>query len=98
LLNSWTNIGTPYKNAGYFKDSIGIVHLCGVITGGTATLGTQVFVLPAGYRPASTLILGAQNNGVYRRFDLENFGAFKFGEAGTNGYISLDGITFRAEQ
>ncbi|MCP4710447.1 MAG: hypothetical protein GY869_17630 [Planctomycetes bacterium] len=49
--NSWINYGSGYNPAQYFKDSMGIVHLRGLVK--NVTLGQTVFTLPAGYRPAS---------------------------------------------
>jgi S-layer homology domain len=52
--NGWHNFDPGYSQAGFFKDALGIVHLQGFITG---TSGTTAFTLPAGYRPAKSLVL-----------------------------------------
>ena len=53
--NSWENsAGTvPFalEGAGFYKDREGVVHLKGVVRGGSP--GTTIFQLPAGFRPAS---------------------------------------------
>ena len=52
LLNSWVNYAGTFATVGYMKDTLGFVHLKGVIKTGTTTIGTVLFTLPAGYRPA----------------------------------------------
>lgn len=62
LLNGWTNVGGNDATLQYFKDSTGIVHIKGVVTGGTAT---QIFTLPEGYRPnkiIGNMVYGIPNN------------------------------------
>lgn len=54
-LNGWTAV-TPWPVM-FFKDSLGNVHLKGRITGGDASTGTNLFSLPAGYRPTESTIL-----------------------------------------
>jgi hypothetical protein len=55
LLNSWKNHGDTanYKQsvAGYRKHADGTVELTGLVDGGA--VGTNIFNLPAGYRPAN---------------------------------------------
>jgi len=46
--NYWVEVGLPYNPAGYFKDSMGVVHLRGSINGGL----NEIFALPTGYGPA----------------------------------------------
>jgi hypothetical protein len=53
--NGWTNFGTSWSEAGFFKDGLGFVHLKGTISSGT--LNTTAFTLPAGYRPAKNLFV-----------------------------------------
>lgn len=45
LLNGWSGV------ARYYKDEFGTVHATCSISGGIATSGTVLFVLPEGYRP-----------------------------------------------
>lgn len=51
LTNSWVDFGTPYAAAKYMKDSMGFVHIKGLVKSGAA--GNSIFTLPAGYRVAS---------------------------------------------
>src|SRR5262245_7495941 len=52
--NSWKNAPPSgplvFENAGFYKDHEGIVHLKGVVQGGSPAI---IFHLPAGYRPAN---------------------------------------------
>jgi len=53
LENGW--VQTSSEDAvlpKYFKNKFGHVFVRGVITSGTTTNGTQIFNLPAGYRPS----------------------------------------------
>lgn len=93
LVNSWINYGAPYDVAGYRKDSFGFVHLKGLIKSGTATAGTVLFTLPAGYRPGATGLFDAQSNGSLGRVDVNSSGQVTI-QVGTNAWISLNGITF----
>lgn len=105
LLNSWTNFDAGANaQAGYYKDDLGIVHLRGLIKGGTTTAGTKVLTLPVGYRPSATIrfpvntvsgvstiassLAGVANNGDLL-VDSTPWG---------NTYVALDGISFRSEQ
>ena len=54
--NSWENVPAApfsFENAGFYKDREGVVHLKGVVKGGS----NIIFHLPAGYRPASGKVL-----------------------------------------
>jgi hypothetical protein len=101
LLNSWVNFGGGYTEAGYLKDSMGFVHLRGVIKSGTITAGTILFNLPAGFRPSKTNIFPSISSvgtvvNVAMEISIEGnvrIGAFDAGAT----FLSLDGITFFAE-
>lgn len=54
LLNSWANV-SGYQTAGYSRSADGIVRLHGTIDTGTKSAGTDLFVLPAGFRPAAKI-------------------------------------------
>ncbi|WP_424097829.1 hypothetical protein [Moorena producens] len=92
LQNGWVNFGRPYNNAGYFKDSLGIVHLKGLVKNGTAN---TIFTLPAGYRPAARELHSvATYNNAMGRVDIAPDGRVER-VTGSTLWISLDGITFR---
>lgn len=94
--NSWVNYGTPYRDAGYWKDPFGVVHLRGVIKDGT--LAATAFTLPSGYRPTDTclFLLKSQGAGIGRA-SIGNDGQVNIADVtgGANTLMALDGITFR---
>jgi len=94
FANGWRNYSNTYNPAAYFKDSMGIVHLRGLVKLGT--IRKHVFTLPAGYRPARReLHVACTYNNVSGRVDILTNGQV-LPWAGSNKWISLDGITFRA--
>jgi len=102
LQNDWVRYDNTYNPPSYFKDSVGIVHLRGLVR--TGTMRTAIFTLPSEYRPefrelfaTSSAIPSATvtNGSGYGRLNINSDGQVIPWE-GTNGWISLDGITFRA--
>ena len=90
----WVNHGGTYNDAGYFKDSQGIVHLKGLLKGGKVEV--TIFTLPSGYRPeARQLHPVYTHQGFIGRLDIFMDGRV-FLTDGMSGFLSLDGITFRA--
>ena len=94
LLNGWVAFGQELATAQYFKDNIGMVHLRGIVKGGTVYV---VFNLPVGYRPSATVYIPTVSNGV--------FGYLTIGDDGivcavsySSEWVSLENITFRAEK
>jgi hypothetical protein len=99
FAGTWADYGGSYDAAGYFKDTVGIVHLRGLVKSGGAFPST-IFTLPAGYRPnghqsfsVPSYIGGAdsgagvvivQSDGLVRA------------SVGSDTYIGLNGISFRA--
>lgn len=91
--NSWANYDTANFNAaGYYKDPLGRVWLRGLVKDGT---GPVIFTLPAGYRPYRTEIHVCSSNSAYGEARVNVAGEVVF-QVGSNTWISLDGITFRA--
>jgi hypothetical protein len=94
FANGWRNYNKGYNPAGYFKDSMGIVHLRGLVKLGT--ISKHIFTLPAGYRPARReLHVACTSPNHSGRVDIRTNGQV-VPVAGSNNWISLDGITFRA--
>ena len=52
LLNGWTN-REYYQSAKYYKDDMDIVHLEGVVNGGSSGI---IFNLPEGFRPKDQIL------------------------------------------
>lgn len=97
LINSWANYEGGFSIAGYFKDQFGLVHLRGIVKDGSAD--TNIFVLPAGYRPAYINVFAgmtfASTTKTLGRIDVLADGSVLFKSGGTD-FVSLDGIIFRA--
>jgi hypothetical protein len=95
----WTNYGSSYSGAQFFKDSIGIVHLRGMIKAPAPAVGTIVFTLPAGYRPAHQELFGvacAPNPPNSARVDIRTNGALIVSACNDPRWVTLSGITFQA--
>ncbi|WP_096224903.1 pentapeptide repeat-containing protein [Geobacillus sp. FJAT-46040] len=94
LLNGWVNYGSGYETASYYKDALGFIRLKGLIKGGT--MGAAAFVLPAEFRPSARKIFTVLTAGGVGRVDIDTSGNVLIMNYGTasNGWVSLDGITF----
>ena len=79
LQNSWADLGSPSQTARYRKDMNGIVHVQGTIASGTTTVGTLIFTLPAGYRPAATLQIVVLAQSGLAHVDVASDGTVKVG-------------------
>jgi hypothetical protein len=93
---AWVNYdSTNYQVVSFCKDILGFVHLRGAAKNGTA--GTSIFTLPAGYRPAKTLGFPIAAGASTSALEVTSAGAVgPYGAVG-NTYISLNGISFKAE-
>lgn len=86
-----------FNPPGFFKDSLGIVHLRGMVGGGNIQLG--IFQLPEGYRPAFRELHIVMATDTVGRVDIRTDGVVLpvIGPINKDSsYLSLDGITFRA--
>ena len=92
---------------GYFKDSLGIVHLKGNLsrTSGGVGVGIPVdlMTLPAGFRPALSQYFELYSNNAAGSPDvscallIENTGAVRlYDPACDTRFVALNGVTFRA--
>jgi lysophospholipase L1-like esterase len=96
LNNSWVNYDTANgRNPGYYKDQMGIVHLQGMIKGGTTTANTNMFVLPVGYRPSKAVWFPVATNTGFGTLSIDSATGIVAFQSGGNGWLSLDGLTFR---
>lgn len=94
--NSWVDYDTTLWGGGqYYKDSLGIVHMRGLIKGGTAGSGITVGTLPVGYRPQTfnQLFLVATND-VYGRLEVHPDGTVVTGAGISVIWVSLANIHF----
>jgi hypothetical protein len=93
--NGWATYGAQYSPARYIKDDLGVVHLDGLVQGGT--IGASIFTLPAGFRPAYQQIHAAVTNpNTIGRLDITTAGAV-LPSTGSNVWFSIAGATFLAE-
>jgi len=99
--NGWVNYGSGFPPCTYWKDAMGIVHLEGLVQGGT--INATVFTLPAGYRPGvlsgagSIMFATTQATPVSicdLRIDYNGNLAQSGSPAGSNGWLNLNGIQF----
>lgn len=98
LLHGWANFGAGNADAQFYKDSLGVVRLRGVIKSGTTTPGTTIFTLPAGYRPVVNNPVACTANGAHCELTINASGNVDTAAGASAVYTSLAGITFRAEQ
>lgn len=96
LQNGWVAYG-GFSSPQYTKTSDGLVSLKGLIRAGSTGAGTTLFTLPAGYRPVDRSLITNASSGNYARLDVMPDGRVLF-MVGSNGWYSLDGITFVGEQ
>lgn len=96
LLNGWVNADPANTRLiGYFKDNEGVVHLQGRAYHSPAT-SSKILTLPAGMRPNNVIyvaaVVGSADPG-YVRVDPD-------GSVSTivTNEVSLEGVTFRADQ
>lgn len=100
--NGWLNLGATFTTAAYRKEN-SVVRLRGVVRSGTLDAGggaaATIFTLPAGFRPEQRhMFASASASGgvdAHGRIDVDTDGTVK-AIAGSNVFLSLDLITFRA--
>lgn len=96
LVNSWVNYGAPFALAAYYKDTLDVVHLRGVVKAGSAN--SAILTLPIGYRPAHDMVFSAiDGTGTGIRMDVRAVDGVVGSLYGpvNNSYFSLDTVTFR---
>jgi hypothetical protein len=97
LLTGWSSVA-GWASASYMKDPQGLVHLRGLLRRNSSTAASNVFTLPAGYRPTATLQFPARcGNDVLCYIHVNTNGNVDFGgpataDPGTS--LTLDGIDF----
>lgn len=97
MTNGWVTYDGTYNPPGYMKDSLGFVHLRGLIKNGTD--GTSMFTLPAGYRPEYRELLAGASEDHYGRIDVTTAGqVIPSATTTAPGWVCIDGLTFKAFQ
>jgi len=102
LQNSWVNYDTTFGMAdtSFVRKIAGIVYFRGLIKSGTTTSYTTIFTLPKGWRPAinQIFVCSCTTSGYWELRVLSN-GTVQTGAiAPTNGWTSLSGVSFIADQ
>jgi cytoskeletal protein CcmA (bactofilin family) len=99
LEEGWQNTTNWLEPVGYFKDSLGIVHL----KGGTRTQhdnrNKHIFTLAKGYRPAGSVyyvVATVSTRTAIVQINKLNRGRVVLNSAPADDVYILDGITFRA--
>lgn len=93
--NGWRNLGGGFRNVAYAVDAQGIVHLRGIVSGGTS--GTEAFALPSSLTNVGTFIITPVETGTEIGFLQIGNGKLipkdQSGSAVTEG-TDLDGVTW----
>lgn len=96
--NSWQayDSGTTWGGAEFMKDSLGFVHIRGLVKRSTGSNAT-IFTLPAGYRPNRHVLFAGYGTAGVNRVDVNDTGeVFIQANAGAS-YNTLNMIIFKAE-
>lgn len=98
LTNGWIPFdaeGSGYFNPAYMKDALGFVHLRGIVKSGT--IGTSIFTLPLGFRPAALFHQICDTAGLNVKGVVEiGFDGNVMATTGVSNYMCLDSLTFEA--
>ena len=95
--NSWVSYDPATYPAQYMKDSFGFVHLRGTVKSGT--LNQAIFTLPVGFRPTLAMLLPFKSDIVASEYiEITNDGVVAYHGVSSPTWVSLDSITFQAEQ
>jgi translation elongation factor EF-G len=98
LTNGWVSYSqtgdSNWAKPAFYKDNMGIVHVKGLISNGT--INTTCAILPAGYRPKDQIIRTCvTGDNSVQRMDIDPAGNIT-AVSGSSGFVSLDGLSFRA--
>jgi hypothetical protein len=97
FTNSWDSAGSPYANAGFYKDPFGRVWFAGAIDSGAS--GNAAFTLPVGFRPKGTILVPVVTLGTSPsnpHLVITSAGVVTPTGVGTTPIVSLESISFRA--
>lgn len=97
LQHGWRQYHSSYSSPQYIKASDGLVSIKGLIKSGSTGAGTVIATLPVGYRPLARSLFAVVSSNAWGRLDIQPNGDLLF-QSGSNGWFSLDGVTFYADQ
>ncbi len=94
---NWSNAEPFFESVGFWKDPGEVVHLQGTAQGSPGPLGNDIFILPAGYRPAAQRQFVIPTClGDFVLLEIEAGGAVHLPAlASSEPCVSLDGVNFR---
>ena len=93
FTNSWTNFGSNWAPASFWRDPLGFVHLRGLIKSGV--VDSAAFTLPPGFRPKVNEVFGTVSNAAIGRVDVLTDGTVVPAAPSNNAWVALGGIHFR---
>lgn len=93
LSGTWVPYSAGYEDPGYYKETFSRVNISGMVKNGGG--GSVIANLPAGYRPKARLVFVVMTDTGVGRVDVLGTGDIQHVSGGT-GFVSLNGITFRA--
>jgi hypothetical protein len=91
--NGWVKASVESEPIGYWRDSQGMVHLEGAISGGG--VNSMAFNLPIGYRPLHDNLFVVNSNDAFGQVRINPNGDV-IPRLGNNARFDLSGISFRA--
>ena len=95
LANSWVQYdNAAIHNVAYYKNTLATVYLRGLMKNGI--IGQPAFSLPAGYRPLKNIYFPIVSNSAFGYVLVLSTGSVT-AMVGNNSFVSLSGISFRAE-
>jgi hypothetical protein len=92
--NAWADFGAPWATVAYYKDSMNVVHLRGMMTAGV--IAATAFTLPAGFRPLANEYFSVASNGAFASVFITPAGDVTV-QVGSNVWVSLSGVSFRTD-
>lgn len=95
--SGFSNYGGGYSTAAFCRMPDGTVRLKGTFKNAGSAVTSAIFTLPAGYRPLEILSFPAQCNNAFGEVRVTSAGGIAV-VVGNTTFLSLDGMTFRAEQ
>ena len=98
LQNSWTAYGSVFSTPQYTKGSDNLVTLKGLLSPGSTSTGTTVTTLPVNFRPKERILFTTAGSAAHTRLDILPTGEVRIQSSPGGSWLSLDGVTFLAEQ
>ena len=99
LLNGWAVFSANDIQPGYYKDSLGNVHLRGTVKGGLTGGPNPILTLPVGYQPSKNMFIPCINSGTLGILVISRNGTVYVFSGTVSSYFSFGSeIIFKGEQ